>query len=231
MHPASPCRFPQAPQPTPGSCRKWGTIICALGTTGLSRTLKESQEQVKTSSFGSICPAKWPGDDDSYLLPLLIQALARCRETHWIQPQLHQITSLASSRGKCLGKSRAGLHQKHPYCSAICDSDHSKCLTQRLSLCKLRVFNLNYLKGCLSVFGIVVLWVRLKEGSPTCWSWAKATFFVCVRWRWPQRKLVLHIHIILGANDKTVAMVLARDDIIQVTDKASNTYLYPAGNL
>lgn len=43
--------------------------------------------------------------------------------------------------------------------------------------------------------------------------------------------MVRHIHIILGANDKTVATVLARDDIIQVTDKSSNTYLYPAENL
>lgn len=43
--------------------------------------------------------------------------------------------------------------------------------------------------------------------------------------------MVLHILIILGANDKTVATVLARDDIIQVTDKSSNTYLYPAENL
>lgn len=47
-------------------------------------------------------------------------------------------------------------------------------------------------------------------------------------------KLVLHIHIILGANDRIVVTGLARDgpsNIIQVTGKALNTCLYPAGNL
>lgn len=38
-------------------------------------------ERVKTSTYGSICLSKWPGDPDSHQLPLLVRALVVCRET------------------------------------------------------------------------------------------------------------------------------------------------------
>lgn len=72
VHPASPCRHLV--------CRKWGTIPGGQMCPGNHKPFT-GFGRVKTSTFGSIYPSKWPGDPGSHPLPSLVRALAWCRET------------------------------------------------------------------------------------------------------------------------------------------------------